>query len=147
MSSAIHHSRVFETAGGFCEIAWNRVGITHFQLPASSAADTERNLRRRLSVVETGTPTAEVSKVIAAAQRYFAGAKVGFSYFRLDSERSKVLWPCLCCGTAHRLGQDNHLRLGSRGTRGRPGVCARHGRGHGQKPGPADYSLPPSFGG
>jgi methylated-DNA-[protein]-cysteine S-methyltransferase len=27
---------IFETAGGFCGIAWNDVGIRRFQLPARS---------------------------------------------------------------------------------------------------------------
>jgi methylated-DNA-[protein]-cysteine S-methyltransferase len=30
---------IFETAGGFCGIAWNDVGITRFQLPTKSADD------------------------------------------------------------------------------------------------------------
>ena len=31
MDQATHYRLVFETAGGFCGIAWNSVGITRFQ--------------------------------------------------------------------------------------------------------------------
>ena len=30
MGQAPHHYLIFETAGGFCGIAWNNVGITRF---------------------------------------------------------------------------------------------------------------------
>jgi len=78
------HYLVFETAGGFCGIAWNDVGITRFRLPARSAAETERNLLRRLPGAEPGTPTPEVAGAVAAAKRYFEGEKVDFSDFPLD---------------------------------------------------------------
>ena len=41
------HYLIFETAGGFCGIAWNSVGITRFQLPTKSATATERILLRQ----------------------------------------------------------------------------------------------------
>jgi methylated-DNA-[protein]-cysteine S-methyltransferase len=75
---------VFETAGGFCAIAWNGTAITRFQLPTHSAAATERNLRRRLPDAAPGTAPPDVAKVIAAAQRYFAGEQVDFSDVPLD---------------------------------------------------------------
>jgi len=31
---------IFETAGGFCGVAWSDVGITRFQLPTRSAEAT-----------------------------------------------------------------------------------------------------------
>lgn len=76
--------RVFETASGFCAIAWNATGITRFQLPTHTAEATERNLRRRLPAATPGTPPPDVASVIAAAQRYFAGEPVDFSDVRLD---------------------------------------------------------------
>ena len=76
--------QVFETAGGFCAIAWNGVGITRFQLPTHSAEVTERNLRRRLPAATPGTAPPDVAKVIETAQRYFAGEQVDFSDVRLD---------------------------------------------------------------
>jgi methylated-DNA-[protein]-cysteine S-methyltransferase len=84
MGQTAQHYLIFETAGGFCGIAWNSVGITRFQLPAASAATTERNLLRRLPGAEPGTPAPEVLAAIAAVKRYFAGDAVDFSDFRLD---------------------------------------------------------------
>ena len=76
--------RIFETAGGFCGIAWNNVGITRFQLPTKSAEATERLMRRRLPDAEPGEPTPTVAEAIAAVRRYFAGEETDFSRFELD---------------------------------------------------------------
>ena len=84
MNQAAHQYLIFETAGGFCGIAWNSVGITRFQLPARSAEATERNLRRRLPDAEPGTPPPPVLEAIAAVKRYFDGENVDFSDVRLD---------------------------------------------------------------
>src|SRR5262245_59671418 len=78
---------LFETASGFCGIAWSDSGIVRFQLPAQSAEATERNLRRRLPGAAPGTPPPDVAGVVAAAQRYFAGGAVDFSDARLDLAR------------------------------------------------------------
>jgi methylated-DNA-[protein]-cysteine S-methyltransferase len=84
MDRPTHHYRVFETAGGFCGIAWNRVGITRFQLPTRSAAATERLLQRRVPGAAPGDPPRAVAEAIAAATRYFAGETVDFSGIALD---------------------------------------------------------------
>jgi methylated-DNA-[protein]-cysteine S-methyltransferase len=84
MSGALHQYQVFETAGGFCGIAWTGTGITRFQLPAGSVDATERNLRRRLPGATAGTPPPDVAKVVDAARRYFAGEPVDFSEVQLD---------------------------------------------------------------
>jgi methylated-DNA-[protein]-cysteine S-methyltransferase len=76
-------THVFETAAGFCGIAWDPDGITRFSLPVSSAAAAERQLARRAPGAEPGTPPAEVAAVIAAARRYFAGERVDFTGARL----------------------------------------------------------------
>jgi methylated-DNA-[protein]-cysteine S-methyltransferase len=75
---------VFETAAGYCAIAWNDAGIVRMQLPASDAAATERYLRRRLAGAEPSAPTATVAAAIAAVKRYFSGERVDFSEIRLD---------------------------------------------------------------
>jgi methylated-DNA-[protein]-cysteine S-methyltransferase len=75
---------IFETAGGFCGIAWNGVGIRRFQLPARTAEATQKNLLRRLPGAAPGTPTAEVDEAVVAAKRYFAGEQIDFSRFHLD---------------------------------------------------------------
>ena len=86
MGRTAHQYLVFETAGGFCGIAWNAAGITRFQLPARSAEATERSLRRRLPGAERGAPTPAVAEAVAAAKRYFEGERTDFSGFRLDLE-------------------------------------------------------------
>jgi methylated-DNA-[protein]-cysteine S-methyltransferase len=84
MGQSAHHYCIFETAGGFCGIAWNDVGITRFQLPTRSAETTERGLLRRLPGAQPGTPTPEVAEAIAAVKRYFAGEETDFTGFTLD---------------------------------------------------------------
>ena len=84
MGQAPHHYLIFETAGGFCGIAWNNVGITRFQLPTKSAAAAERTLLRRVPGAEHGAPTPEVIEAVAAVKRYFEGEETDFSGFRLD---------------------------------------------------------------
>lgn len=75
---------VFETAGGYCGIAWNNVGIVRFQLPTRSAEATTRNLLRHVPYAERAVPTPDVSEVITAAKLYFNGERIDFSGVRLD---------------------------------------------------------------
>jgi methylated-DNA-[protein]-cysteine S-methyltransferase len=84
MGRTARHYLIFETAGGFCGIAWNNVGITRFQLPTRNAEATERNLLRRVPGAKPGAPTPEVVEAVAAVKRYFEGEKTDFSGFRLD---------------------------------------------------------------
>ena len=79
-----HHYHIFETAGGFCGVAWNSAGITRFQLPTKSAEATERLVLRRVPDAVPGAPTPEVAEAVAAAQRYFAGEETDFSAITLD---------------------------------------------------------------
>jgi methylated-DNA-[protein]-cysteine S-methyltransferase len=78
------HYHVFDTAHGFCGIAWNGSGIARFQLPTGSADATESNILRRVPGAEPGTPPADVARVIAAVLRYFAGEKIDFAAVPLD---------------------------------------------------------------
>jgi methylated-DNA-[protein]-cysteine S-methyltransferase len=84
MGQTAHHYLIFETAGGFCGIAWNNVGITRFQLPTRSAEAAERTLLRRVPDAERGAPTPEVVEAVAAVKRYFEGEETDFSGFKLD---------------------------------------------------------------
>src|SRR5882757_5754560 len=84
MGEAAHHYLIFETAGGFCGIAWSNVGITRFQLPTKSAVAAERTLLRRVPDAERGEPIPEVVEAVAAVKRYFEGEETDFSRFRLD---------------------------------------------------------------
>ena len=78
------HFLIFETAGGFCGIAWNSAGITRLQLPTKSATATERILLRQMPGAKPGAPTPEVSEAVAAVRRYFEGKETDFSMFKLD---------------------------------------------------------------
>lgn len=78
MAETIHHYLIFETAGGFCGIAWSDAGITRFQLPTKSAEATERLLLRRLPDAEPGAPTPAVLETVAAVKRYFQGEETDF---------------------------------------------------------------------
>ncbi len=84
MAETASHFLIFETASGYCGIAWNSVGITRFQLPARSAEATERNLLRRLPGAKSGLPTPEVTEAVAAAKLYFSGEEIDFSGVSLD---------------------------------------------------------------
>jgi methylated-DNA-[protein]-cysteine S-methyltransferase len=84
MGQTANHYLIFETAGGFCGIAWNNVGITRFQLPTRSADATKRILLRRVPGAEPTAPTPEVVEVVAAVKRYFAGEETDFSGVKLD---------------------------------------------------------------
>ncbi|HZS85665.1 MAG TPA: methylated-DNA--[protein]-cysteine S-methyltransferase [Stellaceae bacterium] len=84
MGPTTHRCHIFETAAGFCGIAWNEAGITRFQLPARTAEATERLLRRRAPGAEAATPTPEVAGIVSAARRYFAGEETDFSSVKLD---------------------------------------------------------------
>jgi methylated-DNA-[protein]-cysteine S-methyltransferase len=75
---------LFETAAGYCAIAWNDAGIIRLQLPSAESATIERHLRRRLPGAEPGTPIPAVAEAIAAVKRYFMGQRVDFSEIRLD---------------------------------------------------------------
>jgi len=79
-----HRYHIFDTAGGWCGIAWNEVGIARFQLPASNANATERNLLRHLPGAVPSTPSEAVLTAVDAVKRYFAGEKVDFSDLNLD---------------------------------------------------------------
>src|SRR5215813_4526685 len=83
MGRADHHL-IFETAGGFCGLAWNSAGITRLQLPTKSASAIERMLLRELPGAKPGAPTPEVAEAVAAVRRYFEGDETDFSMFKLD---------------------------------------------------------------
>ncbi|OWV96334.1 methylated-DNA--[protein]-cysteine S-methyltransferase [Rhizobium sp. R693] len=83
MQQAMHYL-IFKTAGGFCGIAWNDVGITRFQLPTSSAEATERLLLRRIPGAEPATPPSSVAEAVVAVKRYFSGEPTDFSTVKVD---------------------------------------------------------------
>lgn len=84
MSRSTQHYFVFETAAGFCAIAWSDAGVTRFHLPMSTANATEHSLLRRIPEVTAATPPSRVMTIVDAAKRYFAGEKVDFSDVQVD---------------------------------------------------------------
>jgi methylated-DNA-[protein]-cysteine S-methyltransferase len=84
MSPAARNTHVFETAMGFCGIAWSGEGVARFQLPTKSAEAAERLMRRRVPGAEPGATPEDIAAVVAAARRYFNGEKTDFSQVRLD---------------------------------------------------------------
>jgi methylated-DNA-[protein]-cysteine S-methyltransferase len=84
MSEAIQHYHVFETAMGFCAIAWSDAGVARFQLPTKTAEATERLMHRRASGAEPGAPPEDIAAVVEAAKRYFGGEETDFSQVQLD---------------------------------------------------------------
>ena len=82
--STQHRYVLFETANGFCGVAWNDAGITRLQLPATSAKTAERLLLRRTPGAKPDMPNPMVSEAVAAVKRYFDGNETDFSSFPLD---------------------------------------------------------------
>jgi methylated-DNA-[protein]-cysteine S-methyltransferase len=83
---------IFETAAGFCAIAWSELGVVRFQLPLKSAAAAERLLLRRAPQAAPGQLPVEISEAIAAARRYFAREETDFSSVRLDLDGKDPLF-------------------------------------------------------
>jgi methylated-DNA-[protein]-cysteine S-methyltransferase len=84
MGRDLPRHRIFETAMGFCAIAWNGAGIVCFRLPARSAADAQRAMLRRLPEAGPGLPPAQVADAVDLAKRYFDGGAVAFDHVPLD---------------------------------------------------------------
>lgn len=84
MDQVTHRYFIFETAAGFCGIAWNDVGITRFQLPTRADDATERLLLRRLPAAQASPPTPQIEEAVAAVRRYFEGKEVDFTGFAVD---------------------------------------------------------------
>ncbi len=84
MTGTAQHYAVFETAVGFCAIAWSDTGVTCFRLPSQTAEAAERLLLRSMPQVLRATPPAPITEVVTAVRRYFEGEKIDFSKVVLD---------------------------------------------------------------
>lgn len=84
MSRSAQSYTIFETAAGWCAIAWSDKGIVRFTLPSSSQAGAERLMLRRLPEARAAAATPEITVAIASAKRYFAGEPISFDALPLD---------------------------------------------------------------
>jgi methylated-DNA-[protein]-cysteine S-methyltransferase len=73
--------RLIETPIGAVGVAWTERGLARLQLPERDRSATERRLCGRAAA---GEPTPEVSRAIAAIERYLAGERVDFGGIALD---------------------------------------------------------------
>ncbi|ASY72078.1 methylated-DNA--protein-cysteine methyltransferase [Sinorhizobium fredii USDA 205] len=92
MGQTAHQYLIFETAAGFCGIAWSERGITRFQLPTKSADATERLLLRRQPGAEPTQPPPAVAEAVREVKRYFEGNETDFSGFELDLEEQDAFF-------------------------------------------------------
>ncbi len=75
---------VFETPIGACGVSWSDEGITHVQLPESSAAATRARLRRLSRDAPEIEPTPPIASAIAAIVALLAGQRTDLTTIALD---------------------------------------------------------------
>jgi methylated-DNA-[protein]-cysteine S-methyltransferase len=83
---------LFDTAIGWCGLAWHAGGVIRLQLPDVDRAATEGQLRQHLPAgiaTMASSPPISITNVIAELRRYFAGEAIDFSGVTVDvGERS-----------------------------------------------------------
>ena len=146
MSEATQY-HVFETAMGFCAIAWSEAGIARFQLPVKSAEAADRLMRRRALDAEPQALSGEVAAVVAAAKRYFDGEEMDFSQVRLDLAAEDPFFAQIYAAL-RRVGWGRTTTYGAlaKEVGAPPRSGARCRRGDGQESGAVDRSLSPGLG-
>ncbi len=97
------HYHIFETAHGFCAIAWSDKGVMRFRLPEPKAEATEQSLLRRLPDAMPALPPPDVASAIDAATRYFSGEKTDFTGVALDLGQQSELFEKIYAA-ARKLG-------------------------------------------
>ena len=75
---------VFETALGFCAIAWRGTRVCRFQLPAADPATAAARLRGEDPAAEPAPPPASMERVIDRVRHHLAGRCRDFSTVPLD---------------------------------------------------------------
>ncbi len=80
---------LFPTAFGTCGIAWNDTGLTGFQLPEGTDAQTEQRVAAKGRSQPAAEPVPEwVQQTIARVQQHLDGSKIqDFANARLDWSR------------------------------------------------------------
>ena len=82
--SITHHYTIFETAKGFCAMAWGENGIAGFRLPGETAQETRNAMLRRLPSAVEAEPSVRIGQVIERVRTCFAGDAADFSDLALD---------------------------------------------------------------
>ena len=146
MSQATQY-HVFETAMGFCAIAWSEAGIARFQLPVKSAEAAERLMRRRALDAEPQAPSGRSRGGRRGGETVLRRRGNGLLAGPARPRRpGPILRPDLRRLAPGRLGPHDHLwRAGEGGWRW-PRSGARCRRGDGQESGAVDRSLSPGPG-
>ena len=112
MDQAALNYSLFDTTGGVCGIVWRGARIARFQLPARSAAETERNVLRRAYGAQHSEPTLDVERVIADVKRYFAGDPIDFSDIEVELSGQEDLFIQIY-SAARRVGWGRTTTYGS----------------------------------
>ncbi|MEI9929268.1 MAG: methylated-DNA--[protein]-cysteine S-methyltransferase [Rhizomicrobium sp.] len=100
------HYRIFETARGFCAIAWSDAGVVRFRLPERNAEATEQALLRRLPDATPATPPPAIAETVTAAQHYFGGEKTDFADVTVDlGEQSELFGKVYAAARKLRWGE------------------------------------------
>ncbi len=138
---------VFDTAAGWCGIAWNEAGITRFQLPAKAPRRRD-GWSSAASRPPSRAITADGPRGHRGRRRYFAGEEVDFSGFELDLDGQLPFFKQIyATAAAGRVGAHDDLWRARQGARRRARGRSRRGPGYGEESGGADHSLPSCSGG
>jgi methylated-DNA-[protein]-cysteine S-methyltransferase len=103
---------IFETARGFCAIAWSGKGVVRFRLPEANAEATEQALLRRLPDATPAAPPTAIAEAVTAAQHYFAGEKADFTDVPVDLGNQTELFEKIYAA-ARRLGYGETTTYGA----------------------------------
>ena len=134
---------VFETAAGFCAIAWSDTGITRFQLPSSTAEATETNLRRRVCRCSTGYAARACHGCRRRREALLRRARqIDFGDLQLDLGGQADFFKQIYAA-ARRVGWGQTTTYGCsrEASRRRTRSCSRRRPGHGEESGAVDHSL------
>jgi methylated-DNA-[protein]-cysteine S-methyltransferase len=75
---------VFQTAIGWCGLAWSDRGLVGAQLPEGDGDQTRRRLGRRFAQATETAPSPVIQPVVDAIVRLTAGERVDLTFARLD---------------------------------------------------------------
>jgi methylated-DNA-[protein]-cysteine S-methyltransferase len=107
-----HRYAIFETARGFCALAWSDTGISGCRLPAETAEETRRAMLRRFPSGLEVEPSPEVGQVIERVRTYFLGDRADFSDLTLDLTSQTDLFRQIYLAT-RRLGWGSATTYGT----------------------------------